>query len=192
MSPLHLRHFIYDDTESSFHPLCTLKSSHKCVVCVQHFFHRTTAATTDGGSVTSGEGHHPILCSASTDGRVSLWDVLPLCPGWRCDHTSSSCSSAEEGVDMPPLAVSPVSPVTSFKLHQSGINDLAVQSSCDGSEVSRHVLVSVGDDNALAVVHFTARTRGGCVEVELVRQGVQLTAHTSAITGTVLIPPYIF
>ena len=177
---LLIRHYVYDDKDGSFSPLPTLKSSNKCVVCVWHFFHQVLVSSQspidEGSSEVMKNGTpapQPILCSTSTDGCISLWNLSPILMEWRLRGTPDTEPGA---VDAPPLA--------RFKVHQSGINDVAVQSRCVGG-VSRHVLVSAGDDNALGVVYFTVSM--GCpgnMLVHVDRQHVLSTAHASALTGT--------
>ena len=76
-------------------------------------------------------------------------------------------------------------------MHQSGINNIAIQSTCVGTgtePISRHVLISVGDDNALRAVfiNVSSASQDSGISVEVVTEHVYTTAHASAITGMAL------
>lgn len=194
---------MYNESESSFYPLQPLKFSNKCVLSVKHFIHQsilpttttttTTAAADDDGPIVAGVRGTagfpcPILCSTNTDGHVALWNLRPFLADWK-QHQHLSTSSMEQEIAASSLAVSPVA---SFRAHQSGINDLAIQIGYSGGQTSHCThpiaLVSAGDDNALALTYLSVSIGGAeeSVSVQLSKKYVYQSAHSSAVTGMIM------
>lgn len=173
-----------------FSSLQSLQSSENCVLCVKHFFHQGTPPTDVTTPVDSDHGNSepppppsscPILCSTSTDGHVAVWSIQPFLSDWIQRHVPPPLLAEQS-------SQAPAPPMANFKIHQSGINDLAIQTDATHLEgVSVHALASVGDDNALALTHLTVSTEcGGIVSVRQDNKHAHFMAHSSAITGKLM------
>lgn len=79
-------------------------------------------------------------------------------------------------------------PTLNLCVHQSGINALAIRATSTGTpSLSYHTLVSVGDDNALALTYLAVSTtteEQEGVSVYVARNHIFPSAHSSGITGT--------
>lgn len=182
------RQYIYSEKEKVFSHLQSLQSSENCVLCLRHFFHEnilpsaTHVASDHGNGEAPPCSSYPILCSTSTDGHVTVWSVQPFLSDWIRHLLASPARPTTEQAPQPSAL-----PVSRFRVHQSGVNDLAVQSKAVGADgVSVHALVSVGDDNALALTCLSVQTGSCGVSVTQSNSHTHFTAHSSAITGNVM------
>ena len=90
-----------------------------------------------------------------------------------CWKTSHSISAEGHMISLS------TSPVISFQVHQSGVNDIAIQRS-----QSLYSMVTVGDDNALGLTYLTvSKGSEGSVSIHIVGEHINTTAHSSSITG---------
>ncbi len=178
---------MYTESRNSFSQLQALKASNKCVLVVRHFHHHSTLQ--EDGS----ESLHPIpvLCSASTDGCVMMWDIHPYLKQWISAGPvqAAECSSTSgDGGSVPHQAC--------LRVHRSGINEVAIQR----QDHSLYVMICVGDDNALTLSYFKCtmnRSAGDPLSVETVKTHINSMAHSSAITGNLCLgyrfpPPSFF
>lgn len=118
----------------------------------------------------------PLLCCAATDGHVTIWDLSPFLLG--CQHFPVFDAHHSP------------TPTVRFQVHQSGINDIAIQKHVPCSSSSSYLLASVGDDNALAITCFMVETRpyhSDCLVANVVWKLLEPAAHSSAITGDYII-----
>ena len=115
----------------------------------------------------------PLLCYSTTDGHISICDLGPLL--W--NHVNCQ----EPG----PHLTWPRNCSSQFKVHQSGINDMAVQK-CPLTNC--YLLVSGGDDNALAItcLKMDAGTHSRDCNISVLWQVTETAAHSSAVTGMLM------
>ena len=180
------RHYVYNADNKCFHTLPPLKGCERCVVTVKHFLHES-CLTEEEMCCGLPAANHPILCSTTTDGTVTLWSIFPLLSDFT--RREQSPGSAEQ------------LPLLSFRPHQSGINDLAIKND-DGlktlehsavhtrhdnlSEVQHvHAVVCGGEDNALTVTYLsTSANTGAQVSAQVLKKHIHPLAHSSTITGS--------
>lgn len=116
-----------------------------------------------------------MLYSSATDGHISIWDLRPLLLDYRVRRE-------DLGPDLGWVQGCP----SRLKVHQSGINAMAVRKS---PSPGCHLLLSAGDDNALAVTCLKmSGDGGGSCTASVLWQLVEPAAHCSAVTGRLLCP----
>ena len=208
------RQYIYQEEGQQFHELQPPLSHTRCVTVVEHFIHQTSSSILKDEQATS----LAFLLSSTTDGRVTVWSLEPYIAGWVQFMTAVSqddCTASEKHLAThlataeTSLVASPSdSPVVVFQAHQSGINDIAINSHgkllnaycsavlwiCsitrlfgdDFGAVSEgcYTIATVGDDNAVVMT----LCKLVCLDpssptLAVEHQFSEPSAHSSSITG---------
>ena len=133
------------------------------MLSVRHFFHPSSVTEIDERLCVR---THPLLCCSNTDGYVTIWNLTPFLLNWKQSHPSSSKDAFP--------------PVFNSKVHQFGINSLAVES----AENDLYAMATGGDDNALVLTYLHITTNdSNDVMILKVKEHIKATAHSSSITG---------